>query len=249
MRLIRDSKTPPRAYEILQELRDISSMAMEHFDEKILPALKHTMNSSSSTNGVASYDLTGSSLMLTHHGASASSYIAAHTYNSEKLNKAFKKMYNKTKQNKLSLITVKNRINTLCLRIRRQGFHMRAQSIKLKQQAKKINEQDAQLAEMKRHFEDWEQKIVDLNAELTRSREEAQKSDGMDSCKRKCIDVVETCENESSQVKQLMAKKRKLIIERKSSSDAKDVKFKKFMSELLCSNSSDDFPPPGSSQH
>ncbi|XP_037274452.2 F-box protein pallbearer isoform X1 [Rhipicephalus microplus] len=32
--------TPPRAHEILQELRDISSMAMEHFDERIAPGLK-----------------------------------------------------------------------------------------------------------------------------------------------------------------------------------------------------------------
>ncbi|XP_069119056.1 F-box only protein 28-like [Argopecten irradians] len=31
---------PPRAHEFLQELRDISSMAMEHFEEKISPALK-----------------------------------------------------------------------------------------------------------------------------------------------------------------------------------------------------------------
>ncbi len=30
----------PRAYEVLQELRDISSMAMEYFDEKIVPSLK-----------------------------------------------------------------------------------------------------------------------------------------------------------------------------------------------------------------
>lgn len=30
----------PRSYEVLQELRDISSMAMEFFDEKIVPSLK-----------------------------------------------------------------------------------------------------------------------------------------------------------------------------------------------------------------
>ncbi len=29
-----------RAFEVLQELRDISSMAMEHFDEKIVPTLR-----------------------------------------------------------------------------------------------------------------------------------------------------------------------------------------------------------------
>ena len=33
----------PRSYEVLQELRDISSMAMEYFDEKIVPTLKVTL--------------------------------------------------------------------------------------------------------------------------------------------------------------------------------------------------------------
>lgn len=30
---------PPRTHELLQELRDISSMAMEHFDEHLLPRI------------------------------------------------------------------------------------------------------------------------------------------------------------------------------------------------------------------
>ena len=37
LRIIGTDENPPRAYEILQELRDISSMAMEYFDDKIVP--------------------------------------------------------------------------------------------------------------------------------------------------------------------------------------------------------------------
>lgn len=37
---LQSSDQPPRSHEFLQELRDISSMAMEHFDEKIAPGLK-----------------------------------------------------------------------------------------------------------------------------------------------------------------------------------------------------------------
>lgn len=40
LRIVRESKSPPRPHEILQELRDISSMAMEHFDEKVCASLK-----------------------------------------------------------------------------------------------------------------------------------------------------------------------------------------------------------------
>ncbi|KAK9510660.1 hypothetical protein O3M35_005397 [Rhynocoris fuscipes] len=43
LRCVANNPNPPRAHEILQELRDISSMAMEHFDEKILPQLKLNM--------------------------------------------------------------------------------------------------------------------------------------------------------------------------------------------------------------
>jgi len=41
---VRHHPNPPRAHELLQELRDISSMAMEHFDEKIVPQLKKKMH-------------------------------------------------------------------------------------------------------------------------------------------------------------------------------------------------------------
>lgn len=40
LRFIQSNKTLPRAHEILTELRDISSMAMEHFEEKIIRSLK-----------------------------------------------------------------------------------------------------------------------------------------------------------------------------------------------------------------
>ncbi len=40
LRIVENSKGPLKPHEILQELRDISSMAIEHFDEKIAHLLK-----------------------------------------------------------------------------------------------------------------------------------------------------------------------------------------------------------------
>lgn len=40
LHLVKFTKIPPPTHELLQELRDLSSMAMEHFDEKIVPDLK-----------------------------------------------------------------------------------------------------------------------------------------------------------------------------------------------------------------
>uniref|UniRef100_A0A0K8TRF8 F-box domain-containing protein n=1 Tax=Tabanus bromius TaxID=304241 RepID=A0A0K8TRF8_TABBR len=42
LRLIETTTKPLRAHDVLQELRDISSMAIEHFDEKIAPTVKKT---------------------------------------------------------------------------------------------------------------------------------------------------------------------------------------------------------------
>ncbi|XP_055845103.1 uncharacterized protein LOC129911358 [Episyrphus balteatus] len=59
LRLISKTSKPLRPHEVLQELRDISSMAIEHFDEKISHSLKksfvdsNTMYSSSSTSTVS----------------------------------------------------------------------------------------------------------------------------------------------------------------------------------------------------
>ena len=49
------AENPPRAHELLQELRDISSMAMEHFDEVIVPRLKTHMPALPSYNLNTSY--------------------------------------------------------------------------------------------------------------------------------------------------------------------------------------------------
>lgn len=56
MRVVDREPCPPRANELLQELRDISSMAMEHFDEKIVPLLKaQNSNSLEKTPRLAPY--------------------------------------------------------------------------------------------------------------------------------------------------------------------------------------------------
>lgn len=42
--LFKVSDRPLRTHEVLQELRDISSMAIDHFDENISPSLKSALN-------------------------------------------------------------------------------------------------------------------------------------------------------------------------------------------------------------
>ncbi|CAD6227803.1 GSCOCG00006261001-RA-CDS [Cotesia congregata] len=233
LHLVKDSNSLPRAHEILQELRDISSMAMEHFDEKIMPAFKSRMNSSS-ISSVSSYDLPGGSLMIPYsptssHGTSRSPSIILgryHPHTADKLEQQFKKLVCKTRKNKLSFMAIRSKLSKMRLRMKRQGAQMRLQSNKLHEQAKKLNEQELQIADLRRHFEEWEQKMGDLTAELSRARDESLTADNI---KRRISTVQkDSCDNSKPN-----SKKRKLIVERKPSCDASDIKFKKFMSDLL----------------
>jgi len=72
----RDQKDAPRTYEVLQELRDISSMAMEHFDDKVVPGLirRHQQASNSGSPGSGSGSPMvnlGPSRLLSSPGAAA----------------------------------------------------------------------------------------------------------------------------------------------------------------------------------
>ena len=64
LRCIQGDEAPPRAFEILQELRDLSSMAMEHFDEKIAPAFSRLLPTSP-----IKFGSTGFSLNLQYQGS------------------------------------------------------------------------------------------------------------------------------------------------------------------------------------
>ncbi|XP_065362379.1 uncharacterized protein pall isoform X1 [Calliphora vicina] len=55
LRLISKTNKPLRPHEVLQELRDISSMAIEHFDERIANNLKKTFVDSSKMCGGSGY--------------------------------------------------------------------------------------------------------------------------------------------------------------------------------------------------
>lgn len=72
LRFIQNNKTLPRAHEILTELRDISSMAMEHFEEKIIRTLKPTPLTSTSPR----FSLPPSLSSLSPHSCKSSATVS-----------------------------------------------------------------------------------------------------------------------------------------------------------------------------
>ncbi|PSN36157.1 F-box only protein 28 [Blattella germanica] len=155
LRSLKNAGIPPRAHEVLQELRDISSMAMEYFDEKIVPMLKVNLVSSSAHS---SYSLTGSCLMA---GTPSPRILGQ-----EKIRLEFSKIHTRAKRNKASVGYLKKTVRILTLKFQEQ-------EAKLAEQSSKLAEQDTQIAELKRHLEEWDHKFGDLSAELSRAREES----------------------------------------------------------------------------
>ncbi|KAL1516619.1 hypothetical protein ABEB36_000506 [Hypothenemus hampei] len=83
----------------------------------------------------------------------------------------------KTHKHHISYLTQNSQ--RLSLKLRKQNAKLRIQMAKLREQDRKLQEQnakileqDAALTEIKKHMEDWEQKYKDLTAELVRARDE-----------------------------------------------------------------------------
>ncbi|KAJ8963636.1 hypothetical protein NQ314_005483, partial [Rhamnusium bicolor] len=175
--LVESDQTPPRTHQLLQELRDLSSMAMEHFDEHILPRAKEQVDRRSAATFTAvlfwfvpalSYGIIASC------SKSPKIIYAQHTLSSE-LHKV--KKQSKTHKHHISYLTQSTQ--KLCQKLRKQNIRLKAQSLKIREQERKIQEQntkiqeqEATLADIKKHIDEWDQKYTDLTTELVRARDD-----------------------------------------------------------------------------
>ncbi|XP_056641053.1 F-box only protein 28 [Diorhabda sublineata] len=165
LKLVETNQNPPRTHQLLQELRDLSSMAMEHFDEHILPRLQEQVDLRS---GDISYSTAAS-------GSKTSRFIFAHN----SLSNEIRKVKKQSKSHKYHISYLAQSTQKLTQKLKKQNKHMKTQFLKIQEQANKIQEQntkireqEAALAEMKKHIEEWDQKHKDLHTELVRAKED-----------------------------------------------------------------------------
>ncbi|XP_050514270.1 F-box only protein 28 [Diabrotica virgifera virgifera] len=161
--LVESDQTPPRTHQLLQELRDLSSMAMEHFDEHILPRVKEQVDRKTAL----SYGCPPSS-------SKTPRLIYAHNSLSNEIHKV--KKQSKTHKYHISFLTLSTQ--KLFQKLRKQNIRIKAQSLKIREQEKKIQEQqtkiqeqEATLADFKKHIDEWNQKYKDLTTEFVRAIE------------------------------------------------------------------------------
>lgn len=152
LRYVMKVSTPPRAHEILQELRDISSMAMEHFDEKISPALKQKLGS------------TVPKVSITPHG----SFTYPGPSQSFNVSQSVRHMGLKQEYSKL-LVYVRH-VNTVNNGLKKDISNLKlkmfVQKRKIKEQEKTVDDQKKLIAEQTARLVEQDKKITEINRKM-----------------------------------------------------------------------------------
>lgn len=168
--------TPPRAHEILQELRDISSMAMEHFDERIAPGLKLHVGPMKPTLGF---------IGAGHHGPCAitatvprSSELATATSILGRVQKpcvhaaAHSSLTEEIKQVRAANLSLRKSLTECKSKLTAQSKKQCEQEKRAHDQAQLIAEQGSRLAEQEGKLNELNRKLLEQHREFTDVLEE-----------------------------------------------------------------------------
>ncbi|KAG7512528.1 F-box only protein 28 [Solea senegalensis] len=152
LRYVNSTRAPQRAHEVLQELRDISSMAMEYFDEKIVPILKKKLPGADlSGRLIGSTPVAGPSTSLT-----TMSLLAKNTPSRSEMTK----VQQQVKVNGASMTVLRREMQEIRVKQLEQQKQLQDQEQKLLEQTQVIGEQNARLAELEHKLRE----LMDSNA-------------------------------------------------------------------------------------
>lgn len=169
-KLIKYDTKPLRAHEVLQELRDISSMAIEHFDEKIANGLKKSyMSASPGRLSVAGSIGSGSDLLhLTPPSLSVDDMGEVMPRRCDGENNC-----RQARMNKMALVRMetkyKNAIKKFTQMIQIQNKQMRH----LRCNSLRISQLTSTVADLKRQIEESEAKNREIKANISQIAQEA----------------------------------------------------------------------------
>lgn len=161
----------PRAHEFLQELRDISSMAMEHFEEKIVPSLKQKMPSVRLTLGnfnVNTEPEAGSSnVMVPLNNSSSGLRSTSLREDITNINSLVRSQGNSIKAFKRELFEMKNKFTLQRKRIRQLLHKLMVQKTRNKSQNKCISDLNTRLLEEERKVAELSSKLLSQGKTMT----------------------------------------------------------------------------------
>ncbi|KAM9317252.1 F-box only protein 28 [Gastrophryne carolinensis] len=140
LRYVNSTRSPQRAHEVLQELRDISSMAMEYFDEKIVPILKKKLPGSEvSGRMMGSPPVPGPSTTLS----------PMHLFSKQSPSRQeVTKLAQQVRAYGAGLTVLRREVSELRTKVQEQQKQLQDQDQKLLEQSQIIGEQNVRLAEL-----------------------------------------------------------------------------------------------------
>ncbi|XP_059374165.1 F-box only protein 28 [Carassius carassius] len=166
LRYVNSTRAPQRAHEVLQELRDISSMAMEYFDEKIVPILKKRLPGADlSGRLIGSAPVAGPSSSLT-----TMSLLAKNTPSRSEMTK----VQQQVKVNGASMTALRREMQEVRVKQLEQQKQLQDQEQKLLEQSQVMGEQNARLAELEHKLRELMDSAVASSSSSTPGAAEAQ---------------------------------------------------------------------------
>ncbi|KAK4321130.1 hypothetical protein Pmani_008075 [Petrolisthes manimaculis] len=178
LRFIQNNKTLPRAHEILTELRDISSMAMEHFEEKIIRTLKPTPLTSTSPR----FSLPPSLSSLSPHSSPGSTSISSPLSKSFASSSSSDDIPNLIASNryyrscvsglKKEVADLKLKMNEMRRKMSEQERVALEQNRILSEQTVKLTSQEGKLNEVNRKLLEYDQRFSELFMDVGRTKED-----------------------------------------------------------------------------
>ncbi|XP_069744051.1 sphingolipid delta(4)-desaturase DES1 isoform X2 [Narcine bancroftii] len=142
LRYVNSTRSPQRAHEVLQELRDISSMAMEYFDEKIVPILKKKLSSA---------DMSGRLLGVAPVPGPSTALTAVQLFSKQNpARQELCKLQQQVKAQGLNVTSSRRELSEIRIKFQEQVKQLQDQDQKILEQNQVIGEQSARLAELDR---------------------------------------------------------------------------------------------------
>uniref|UniRef100_A0A9J8D095 F-box protein 28 n=1 Tax=Cyprinus carpio carpio TaxID=630221 RepID=A0A9J8D095_CYPCA len=199
LRYVNSTRAPQRAHEVLQELRDISSMAMEYFDEKIVPILKKRLPGADlSGRLIGSAPVAGPSTSLT-----TMSLLAKNTPSRSEMTK----VQQQVKVNGASMTALRREMQEVRVKQLEQQKQLQDQDQKLLEQSQVMGEQNARLAELEHKLRELMDSAVASTSSSSSSSTPAAASAAAEGESGLCLKRPRKCSDLPRHSKRLRSKK------------------------------------------
>lgn len=168
LRLIETTTKPLRAHEVLQELRDISSMAIEHFDEKIANLLKKSFLSMNSQKYSS-----GSIQFTTDDMINVPSQMTCDVSNATTSRCDGQSQCQDSRNNLLALLRMEDKYKKAIKKFNQMIQIQNKQMRHLRYNSLRISQLNSQIGELKRRLEESDAKNREISANISQITYEA----------------------------------------------------------------------------